>query len=162
MDYLTSYTQQLQQYLNVNQQIAAGIGGFLAAIMLVLLAHVFNFWYANRVQKQIKNIREITRQRYLSTPEQENVEKVLISNAVTTGIEHLVRRGKIIPERGVIWSRRLANLLNLPDLMAKHEALLKRRLRTRFKASNVIQLPVKVAEGMFAQARQRVKRRSKA
>lgn len=113
------------------------IGGFILAACLIGGVHAYNMieaWRANHKAKQKKqkvlSIRN-ERGRWMSTPEQENLEKVLMSDAITDSIEDLVVEGKMSPERAVIWYRRFANLLNLPDLLQKHETMLKEQIKKR-------------------------------
>jgi hypothetical protein len=81
-------------------------------------------------------------ERWMTTPEQENIEKVLMGDIITDAVEDLVYQGKMSRDRARVWYRRYGNLLNLPDLLQKHELLLKERIRASLnKHQNIVQFP---------------------
>ena len=119
-----------------NEQYIAGLA---SVVFLILLLYMYDCHVANKQRKRHRSFNQSIRgEAWMTTPEQENIERVLISDAVCDGIEELIAIGKLSADRGRIWYRRFGNLLNLPDLLEKHEVMLKDRIRRDLKGiSNV-------------------------
>lgn len=144
LQYITREVALVWAILASNLSYVVGFGAGVG-LMLVICAL---YWWENRQHRaRLRKFNQSIRreeERWMSTPEEENLEKVLMSDAICDVIEDLIARGKMRPERGQIWYRRYGNLLNLPDLLPKHELLLKETLRSRIaklKTAKVIQFP---------------------
>lgn len=135
--------ERLAAYMSQNTQGTSFVAGLIAAFLIVIVirswTHIEEYWKATKIKYS-----RIERGRLMTTPEQENLEKVLIGDAITDALEDLEYKGKLSRERVTIWYRRFGNLLNLPDLLQKHEALLKAQLRKKHKTgkATVERLPI--------------------
>ena len=118
------------------------IAGFASAVLAVLLLHLYYHYQDQRTatRKRLFN-QSIRGERWMTTPEEENLEKVLMSDMIVETLEDLKYRGKLSPERIQVWYKRFGNLLNLPDLLEKHEVLLKDRIRRSLGNGKVIKFP---------------------
>lgn len=121
----------------INPQFFAG---FVAMGIIVGTTYFWTKLDQRKAARKLRIIRSVVRGKWMTTPEQENVEKILMSDGITDVIEELVFMDKMSPERAIVWYRRFGNLLNLPDLLQKHEKSLKERIRKRTKG-NVIPFP---------------------
>jgi hypothetical protein len=121
----------------VDPQVMAG------AIAMLLIISITSFWHrwdTRRTGKKLRDIRSSVRGRWMVSPERENYLKILMSDGITDVIEELVHIKKMTTEEAIIWYRRFGNLLNLPDLLSKHEKTLKEQLRKASKGK-VIPFP---------------------
>ncbi len=97
--------------------------------------------YKNKKQRA----RRVAKGMSMTTPEQENRERVLMADGITDVLEDYEYLGKMTRERVMVWYRRFGNLLNLPDLLEKHEKLMKDILRKKYpkgKLGNVVVMPI--------------------
>jgi hypothetical protein len=115
----------------------------IAAVALIVGVHVWNQYDAREEHAQREKRLSIRseRERWMTRPERENVLNVLLSDAICDGVEDLIFQGKMTREEGVTYYRRLANILNLPHLLQKHEQVLKARLQKRQRNTKVIPFP---------------------
>lgn len=119
------------------------VAGLMTMVFIMVILYVHDSYatrkHNNRVAKFHAYVRGENR---MTTPEMENLEKVLIGDGITDVLEDLEYRGKMSRERVMLWYRRFGNLLNLPDLLQRHEVMLKDRIRQQIgKNSKVIPFP---------------------
>ena|ERR1700734_1946883 len=134
--------QTVAYYINLVYQWLLGnptfVAGALAMLTFIIAVHLFNTYDAHKHQKKINAVRGNMRERWMTTPERENQLKVLMSDGICEVIEDLIAQKKMTDEEGVIWYRRYGNLLNLPDLLSKHEVKLKEQLRKSIKLNKKV------------------------
>src|ERR1700688_4312178 len=105
----------------INPQFFAG---FVAMGLIVGITTAWTWWDQRKATRKLRVIRSVVRGKWMVTPERENLLKILMSDGMTDVIEELVFLGKMTAEEAIIWYRRFGNLLNLPDLLQKHERTL--------------------------------------
>ena len=138
----------------------AGLAAALGLVGMLWLIYYLEGRYNKKRKALFNQSIRTDGKRWMSTPEEENLEKVLISDAVVDGIEELIYRGKLSPERARMWYRRFGNLLNLPDLLQEHEQLLKERIIKSLGNVKVIPFP-DVRKGNRMLERMRTKKGAK-
>jgi hypothetical protein len=111
--------------------------GLIAAAFIIYGIKGFAVLEERFKARKIKDNR-IERGRLMTTPERENHLKILMADAVTDSLEELEYQGKITRDEKTLWYRRFGNLLNLPDLLTKHEKILKDTLRKKYPKGKII------------------------
>ncbi len=150
IQFVQHYFDLVYQYTIDNERpILQYMGGALAMAVYFVAIIGLHRWEDRRHQRKVNAVRGNLRERWMTTPERENQLKVLMSDGICDVIEDLIAKSKMTEEEGVIWYRRYGNLLNLPDLLTKHEVKLKEQLRKALtRKKNVIPFPdTKPVEG---------------
>ncbi len=131
-------------YIQTNPQTTSFIAGGVAFALIIYGIKGFSVLeehYKNKKQRA----QRVAKGMSMTTPEQENRERVLMADGITDVLEDYEYLGKMTRERVMVWYRRFGNLLNLPDLLEKHEKLMKDILRKKYpkgKLGNVVVMPI--------------------
>lgn len=154
--------QLVWMFVTLYVQYVIGFGAALGLVGVLTLLYKLEGWRENKRKAKFNQSIRKDGERWMTTPEEENLEKVLMSDMVVDIIEELIHRGKLSPERARIWYRRFGNILNLPDLLEQHEQLLKQRIRSQIgKSVKVIPFPdVRKVNGLRERVRAQRKQRS--
>lgn len=153
--------QLVWMFVTLYVEFFIGLASALGIILMLVLMYKLESKFENNRKKKFNQSIRKDGERWMTTPEEENLEKVLMSDLVVDMIEELKYRGKLSPERARLWYRRFGNILNLPDLLEQHELLLKQRIRSQIgKPIKVIPFPdARKVNGLLERVRaQRSKR----
>ena len=144
--------QMLEQGLSVvwsfmqdNPQFVLGSVGAVVLIMCINLHHYFlgRKMMRDRRKNLIVTIRR-NRELWMTKPERERYLNSMLSDDIVHFVEGHIVDGEMTPEEGVIYYRRFGHLLTMPDLLQRHERLLKESLRRKYpKGQRISVKPIK-------------------
>lgn len=131
VEYGTWAQDTIVTYYHNSPETVSFVAGMFGCLMIVYAVRGFDRIEAALKARKLRN-NNVEMRGKLMTPEQENLEKVLIADGFTDVLEDMEYRGKMSRERKLLWYRRIGNIFNLPDLLAKHELLLKQQLQKKY------------------------------
>lgn len=109
--------------------------GFAMALVVAVFIILVTFSLVRRLFRfrkfRIKQMVRILRGRRMSITDQEEYEKVLISDGITDVLDELFLLGKITAEKRKWWAVRIGQKLDLQDLLRDNEASKKEQIKRR-------------------------------